>query len=424
MSAVLEADLTWTGERFEAGVRVALGADGRIAAVGEGAGPTSQRLRGRALLPGFVDTHSHAFQRGLRGRGERFPAGAGSFWTWREGMYALIDELDGKALHELCLRAFREMLAAGITAVGEFHYLHHEGAGRGWELDRALLSAARESGIRLVLLQAYYKTGGIGKPLQGAQRRFDARSLREYWAELERLGRELDPARQSLGVAPHSLRALAPDELVLLQREARARGLVCHMHVAETRREVEDCRAAYGHSPLRLLLERLDLDGLFTAVHGTQAEPAELAELLGRGANLCLCPTTEANLGDGLARLDRPWSGALALGTDSNARISMLEEMRWCEYGQRLRREERGALLDGTGAVAQSLLAAATRGGARSLGLPCGAIEPGAWADLVELDLGASELAGWSADTLPETLVFGCGERVLAGTWVGGRRVA
>src|SRR5262245_35108402 len=157
---VLEADLTWTGERFESGVRVAIGPDGRITGVGALKDAVGERLKGQALLPGFVNAHSHAFQRGLRGRGERFPAGAGSFWSWREAMYALVEELDAERLRALSLRAFREMLAAGITTVGEFHYLHHAKEGD-WALDEAVLAAAREAGIRLVLLEVYYRTGGI-----------------------------------------------------------------------------------------------------------------------------------------------------------------------------------------------------------------------------------------------------------------------
>ncbi len=421
--SILEADLTWTGERFEPGVRVAIGPDGRIAEVGAQGPEPAERLRGRALLPGFVNAHSHAFQRGLRGRGERFPRGAGSFWSWREAMYALVDELDGRELRALTRLAFHEMLAAGITTVGEFHYLHHERDGRPWELDQAVLEAARETGIRLVLLEVFYRTGGIGKLLQGAQQRFDARSTREYWRQMDALAGRLDPVRESLGAAPHSIRALSREDLGAIHAEARARGLVVHMHVEETRKEIEECRAAHGETPMGLLLNGLELDGAFTAVHGTHTDPAQLAAFLERGANLCLCPLTEANLGDGIPHLLAPPEGALALGTDSNARISMAEEMRWCEYGQRLRREERGALADGAGQIARRLLAAATAGGARSLGVAAGALEPGRWADFVELDLASEELAGWSAETLLESFVFGASERSIAGTWVGGRRI-
>lgn len=420
---VLEADWTWTGARFEAGVQLALGPDGRLAAVGALGRAPDERLRGQALLPGFVNAHSHAFQRGLRGLGERFPDGAGSFWTWREAMYRLVDALDERALVELTTRAFREMLAAGITTVGEFHYLHHPASGPDFLLDRAILAAARASGIRLVLLGVYYRTGSIGKPLEGAQRRFDGRSLAAYWRNHEALAQELEPGSESLGVAPHSIRAVPLDELGPLVREARARGLVVHMHVEETRKEVEDCRAALGRRPLELLGEHGLLDAGFTAVHATHTDAAGFAALSGAGASVCLCPTTEANLGDGLPELVEPARLALALGSDSNARISMLEELRWAEYGQRLRGERRGALLDGEGNVAARLLAAGTRGGARALGVAAGALEPGCWADLVAVDLGASELAGATSDTLAEALVLGAGERALAGTWVGGKRV-
>jgi formimidoylglutamate deiminase len=420
---VLEADLTWTGARFESGVRVALDADGRITAVGALREPPSERLRGLALLPGFVDAHSHAFQRGLRGRGERFSAGAGSFWSWREAMYALVDELDAGTLRALSARAFREMLAAGITTVGEFHYLHHGKGGADWALDEAVIAAARETGIRLVLLQVYYRTGGIGKPLERAQQRFDGRSLEEYWRQLDALRARLDPARVTMGVAPHSIRAVELDELVELHARARKRGLVVHMHVEETAGEIQECRAAHGRTPMELLAARLDLDAGFTAVHATHTAPEQLGFYLNSGANLCLCPLTEANLGDGTPVLGRVPRDGLCFGTDSNARLSMLEEMRWAEYGQRLAREERGVLVDEHGEVARRLLAAATLGGARSLGVRAGAIEAGAWADFVALDLAALELAGWTSETLLESLVFGASERALAGTWVGGRRV-
>jgi len=204
--------------------------------------------------------------------------------------------------------------------------------------------------------------------------------------------------------------------------EARARGLPVHMHVAETKKEVEDCRAAYGRAPLELLLERLELDPRFTAVHGTQSDPAALAALFERGSSLCVTPLTEADLGDGIPRLAGLSSAALALGTDANARISMLEELRWLELGQRLAREARGVLADASGAVAPRLLAAATQGGARSLGLAAGAIERDRWADFVEIDLSAAELAGWTQESLPDSLVFGAGNRSIAATWVGGKR--
>jgi formimidoylglutamate deiminase len=274
-----------------------------------------------------------------------------------------------------------------------------------------------------VLLQVYYRTGGIGQALAGAQLRFDGRSVEAFLARADALRRELDPARESLGIAPHSLRAASIEEIATLHTEARARDLVVHMHVAETRREVADVRAAYGRAPLELLVDRLDVGRGFTFVHGTHALPELVRAAFERGASLCLAPLTEANLGDGIPRLDGVPEGQLALGTDSNARISMLDEMRWAEYGQRLLREQRGAFASPAGHVARSLLVAASSGGARALGVDAGTLAVGMHADFVAVDLAAPELAGWEEDTLLESLVFGAGERALVSTWVGGRRV-
>ena len=225
MSQVFEADLTWTGERFDPGVQIAVGDDGRIEAVGPlGRQPTVQ-MAGRALLPGFVNTHSHAFQRALRGRGERFPQGAGSFWTWRDAMYALADSLDRETAYALYLQAFREMRDAGIATCGEFHYLHHTGEGSDYEYDELVLDAARTAGIRLALLNAFYTTGGIGRPLEGAQRRFESKDAQAYWSQMDRLTARCDPRLQTLGVVAHSIRAASLDAIAALHAEARRRGL-------------------------------------------------------------------------------------------------------------------------------------------------------------------------------------------------------
>jgi formimidoylglutamate deiminase len=420
---VLQADLTWLDGALRPNVAVRVAGDGRIAAVGPLDAYPTQLLRRRALLPGFVSAHSHAFQRGLRGRGETFPAGAGSFWSWREAMYELVGRLDTDAFRVLTLQTFREMRATGITTVGEFHYLHHADAGAAdYACDELVLEAAREAGIRLVLLETYYRTGGIGLPLAGAQRRFGSPSPERFWSQVDSLAGMADPETQSVGVALHSVRAVPREELGVMVEEARRRGLPVHMHLEEQRAEIDDCRTAYGRSPSELLRDEVALDAGFTAVHCTHTAPADLAALLEAGANVCLCPLTEANLGDGLPTLpESPPPAQLCLGTDSNARLSLLEEMRWLEYGQRLRREGRGALRDARGAVAPVLLDAATRGGARALGLPAGAVAPGRWADFVTIDLDAPALAGWEPETLLESLVFGAGEEAIAATCVGGR---
>jgi formimidoylglutamate deiminase len=450
----LAAELTWTGERFAEGVVVAVGDDGRIAAVHDAAGEEGiageiERLPRRALLPGFVNAHSHAFQRGLRGRGERFPTGAGSFWSWREEMYALVGALDGERLFDLSLAAFREMRAAGITAVGEFHYLHHEDADAAdFTFDEVVLAAAAAAPIRLVLLETYYATGGfgnagfgnagfgnagfgnaggIGRPLEAAQRRFACASPAAYWRQVDRLGDRLaGDGTQTLGAVAHSVRAAPPGDLAALHAEARRRGLVFHLHLEEQRREIEECVAAHGRRPIELLLA-LDPGPETTAVHCTHSEPGDLARFTAGGGNVCVCPLTEANLGDGippLAALLAAEPGArrsLCLGTDSNARISMVEEARWLEYGQRLAGERRGVLAAADGSLAPGLLAAATSGGARALGLPAGELAPGRWADLLLLDLDHPDLAGAGAETLLAAFLFGAGNGAVAATAVGGR---
>lgn len=421
MSRVLEAELTWTGAEFAPHVQVVVDAQGRIAEVGTLGRPDSTRLPRVALLPGFVDAHSHAFQRGLRGRGETFPAGAGSFWSWREAMYALVDSLDRDTMRRLSARAFAEMRDAGITTVGEFHYLHHERDGD-FALDDAVLEAAADAGIRLVLLYSYYATGAPGRPLEGAQRRFATPSPDGFWRQVDRLAGVLAPGTQTLGIAPHSIRAASPAEIRLLHGEACRRGLPVHLHVEEQRREIEESLAAYGRTPMALILDAVEGQP-FTAVHCTHTSDDDMERFLASGGSACLCPLTEGNLGDGIPRLSRAHAagGRLAIGTDSNNRLAMLEEMRWLEYGQRLRDELRGALLDPAGNVAPTLLDAATAGGARALGIAAGRIAQGSWADFAAVDLDAPALAEVPRARLLEALVFGAGNEVIAGTFVGGK---
>jgi len=428
MSAqILVADLTWTGKAFERHVQVEIDPEGRIAALTRGtdATPCSQpvtRLAGRALLPGFVNVHSHAFQRGLRGRGETFPAGAGNFWTWREAMYALVDRLEAPQLFALCLQAFREMRAAGITSLGEFHYVHHSQNGVDFAFDEIVLEAAAQVGLRLVLLNTYYKTGGIGQPLAGGQRRFLTPSPALYWEQMDRLSGLLRSPLQSLGAVVHSLRAASLEDLSAVHEEACRRGLLFHIHVEEQRKEIEDCLKAYGKTPLALINERLSISPAFTAIHCTHSAAQDMDRFGAAGGNVCLCPLTEANLGDGIADVTRMRAAGagLCLGSDSNVRLSWLEEMRWLEFAQRLGTESRGVLRDGEGEVGRMAFRAATEGGARALGLDAGQIAPGFWADFVAIDLAAPALAGWTDETLLDALVFGAGSETIAATAVAG----
>ncbi len=419
---MVEADYTWIDDAFRPGIQIAIDGNGRIAQVGDDSGQPATRLTGQAILPGFINSHSHAFQRNLRGSGERFPAGQGDFWSWRNAMYELVDRVDPDMFYRVCVSAYREMRRRGITTVGEFHYLHHAAAGADYALDEIVLEAARTVGIRLALLQAYYRTGGPGHAASGAQRRFVSPSLESYWIQMEALATQLESQTQSLGVVAHSVRAADLDDITSLHQEARSRDLVFHIHVEEQQREIDECLALYGKRPLRLINELGDLSNV-TAVHCTHSQQDALGQFRASGGTVCVCPLTEANLGDGIPNLSVTHGAGhgVALGTDSNARISMIEEMRWLEYGQRLATHSRGVLRDREGRVSVALLHAATENGARSLGIRAGRIAPGYPADFVAIDLDAQCLAGWSPENLLDGLIFGGSDEVVAATCVAGR---
>lgn len=422
MPEILQAELTWTGTRFESDIEVVVSDDGRIYAVRRANTKPSKRLDGQALMPGFINAHSHAFQRGLRGLGERYAEGPDSFWTWRETMYDFIAGLDENAFRELCYQCFEEMRDAGITTVGEFHYLHHSSHDADHQFDEAVLAAAAAAEIRLVLLSAYYATGGIGKPLEGSQCRFATHTPEAYWLQMDRLSAKLHHNTQRLGAVVHSIRAASLEDCSSIYHEARRRNLVFHMHVEEQRREIAESIRVYGKPPLELIHHVLQFHDGITAVHCTHSSQDLLRRFLQVGGLVCVCPLTEANLGDGIPDLaDVPEvPGQLCLGTDSNARVSMWEEMRWVEYGQRLVREARGMLKRGSD-VAQLLLEAATATGARSLGVSAGQIAPGCWADFMTIDLDHPSIRGCDPQHLLDALVFGAGNEVIVATSVGGR---
>ncbi|MCI0363105.1 MAG: formimidoylglutamate deiminase [Phycisphaerales bacterium] len=423
---VIEADLTWTSAgRFERGVRIAVDGRGMIDEVGPLPAQQTLRLADRAILPGMINAHSHAFQRGLRGRGEMFPPdeGAGNFWTWRQEMYRLVESIDEPTMHRLSVQAFREMLAAGVTTVGEFHYLHHDPSWRGFSMDEVVIRAAAEAGIRLALINTYYKTGGVNRSLAGGQLHFLTESPHAYWKQMDRLASAIDPATQSLGAAAHSIRAASIDDIASLHQESMRRGMVFHMHVEEQPQEVADCVHAYGKTPMALINERLDVNPMFTAVHCTHTSGADMEEYLGAGGNVCINPLTEGNLGDGIPNLARILrnGGRVALGSDSNLRICWTEEMRWLEYAQRLSTQKRGVCVDETGSVGRKLFEAATINGARSLGVKTGRIQEGFAADFFTIDLTAASLAGWTNETLLDSFVFGSGNEAVAETCAAGR---
>lgn len=422
LQQIIEADLTWTGTSFEREVQVVVDARGHIERVGAFSERPTHRLKNQAIFPGFVNVHSHAFQRGLRGRGETFPSGAGSFWTWREAMYALVESMTAEKIYELSLHAFKEMLAAGMTTVGEFHYVHHDASCAGFALDDVVLQAAHDAGIRIVLLNTYYRTGGVNQPLAGGQKRFECKTPSDYWCQMDVLAGQLRSDKQTLGAVAHSIRAANIDEIAELHRESVKRGMVFHIHVEEQQKEIDDCVAAYGKQPMALLLDRVAIDEKFTAIHCTHTESTSLTRFLQAGGNVGLCPISEANLGDGIADvpLMHTSPAQICVGTDANTRASMTDELRWIEYAQRLARERRGVCRDEQGRIGQSLFNMATVNGARSLGLPCGTIAPGNHADFFTIDLTSPSLFGWTDETLLDTFIFGGADDVIAATCVGG----
>lgn len=301
----LAPELTWTGEGFETHVRVRVGSDGLVKAVTKATDSKDDddaiALPGHALVPGMVNAHSHAFQRGLRGLGETYPKdaqGQSSFWTWREEMYKLVGGMTQEQIYDLTKQCFSEMLDAGITSVGEFHYFHHgrpeESDSSRFAYDAQILRAAQDVGIRIVLLNAFYEHGGFARaPMSEPQKRFKVASHDEYWRQMDALTPTLAPT-QSLGVVAHSMRAVELPDIVKLHEESVRRGLVFHIHLEEQTKEVEDCKAAHdGASPMALLLKHLKIDSKFTAVHCTWTDGALLREFVDKQGNVCICPLTE-----------------------------------------------------------------------------------------------------------------------------------
>ncbi len=423
MTQRIEPALLWTGAAFVESMALVLGDDGRIESV-EPATGQGQQWPERAVMPGFVNAHSHVFQRALRGSGERFPDGVGSFWTWRERMYALVSEMDQQRLHDVAVAAYREMRACGMTTVGEFHYLHHIDEARGFEFDQVILDAAAVAGIRIVLLNAYYVSGGIGEPLSEKQQRFDASGHELFWEQMDALAVSVkDQPTAHLGAVIHSIRGGgALTEMAQVAREAQSRGLVLHMHVEEQPAEIASSLEIYGRTPMSILIELAGVGPRFTAVHCTHTAERDMDDFLQAGGTVCLCPLTEANLGDGLANI--PFiirhGGRICLGSDSNARIDMFEEMRLLEYGQRLNAQARGIIHDEHGHMAPLLMQAATVNGAHSLGLPAGVLKPGRLADLASVDLTHTQLANIEPGSLAEALITGCDGSVVADTCIHG----
>jgi formimidoylglutamate deiminase len=402
---------------------------GRIAAVESGV-PTSGVAERHALgLPGLGNGHSHAFQRAMAGLTEWKHDAAASFWTWRDTMYRFLDGLGPDEVEAVAAQAYVEMLEAGFTRVGEFHYLHHDSSGAEYadigEMAGRVAGAAAETGIALTLLPVFYAHAGFGgAPPTAAQRRFVCRvdQFERLLASCERATATLPGA--VLGVAPHSLRAVDESELRALER-LRPRDPF-HLHIAEQRQEVADSIARSGQPPVQWLLDRFPVDRRWSLIHATHVMPEEISGLARSGAAVGLCPVTEANLGDGVFPLAEylAQGGVFSVGTDSNVSIDAVGELRLLEYGQRLTRRARNVLATPGGAsTGRALFELAQMGGARSLGVPDAGLTVGAPADIVSLDTAAAPFVATKPDQWLDHWIFAARRPMVDCVWRDGTKL-
>jgi formimidoylglutamate deiminase len=404
-------------------------ADGTIAKVTTGVAQGSRDERHQLAIPGIASLHSHAFQRGMAGLAESRGNVADTFWTWRETMYRFALEMTPDDTEAVATLLYVEMLEQGFTRVGEFHYLHHDHDGSPYadpaEMATHIVQAAEITGIGLTLLPSFYAHSSFGgaEPHAG-QRRFicSIDQFARLTAAIRTAVRALPGA--NVGVAPHSLRAVTPDELAAMMLLTEA-GPV-HIHAAEQIKEVEDCIAWSGRRPIEWLLENAPVDQRWCIIHATHMTAAETASLARSGAVAGLCPVTEASLGDGIfpAREFLDAGGRFGVGTDSNVLIGVADELRQLEYGQRLKHRERNVLSGGPGvSTGRALFDATLAGGAQALAQPISGLQAGARADIVTLDTTHPSLAGRSRDTILDGWIFAAGRGAVADVWAGGNKV-
>jgi formiminoglutamate deiminase len=426
MSETLYFERALLPEGWVRDVRVTL-ADGLIARIDRGVTPGAQDERHAVGLPGLPNLHSHAFQRGMAGLAEvRGPAGD-SFWTWREIMYRFVDRLSPDDLRAIAALAYVEMLESGFTRVGEFHYLHHAADGTPFanpaEMSVAIVEAAAQTGIALTHLPVFYAHSGFGGMPPGA-------GQRRFISDLDGFATLLEAVRGAagvlpdavVGIAPHSLRAVQPEQLLALEGLAGASPI--HIHIAEQTREVADCLAWSGARPVEWLLGHAPVDARWCLVHATHMTADETAAMARTGAVAGLCPITEANLGDGIFPASEfvAAGGAYGIGSDSNVLISAAEELRLLEYGQRLSRQGRNVLAGAAGcSTGEQLYRAALDGGSRALGVRVG-IGPGLPADLVSLDGSHPSLHG-KGEAVLDAFVFAAGQGAVDCVWRRGDKV-
>ncbi|TMV15020.1 formimidoylglutamate deiminase [Arenibacterium halophilum] len=425
---ILHADSALLPEGWARDVRIEITPSGHFGQIATDAAPGTA-IRVATLLPAPANVHSHAFQRAMAGLSEtRGPQGRDSFWTWRQLMFRFLDQLTVEDIRAITAMVQMEMLEAGYAASGEFHYLHHQPGGTPYdnlaETAVAICEAAQMTGIGLTLLPVHYQFGGVDqRPLAPGQIRFGTKP--DQFLKLLEASQKAAaplPADTAIGVAPHSLRAVAPDTLREIAKTAQG---PVHMHLAEQVPEVEEVEAAYGARPVTWMLENCPPDPRWCLIHCTQMTPEETQSLAATGAVAGLCPITEASLGDGIFDGAR-WlesGGRIGVGSDSNIRIALSEELRQLEYSQRLRDRGRAILANPGGSTGRRLFDAVCAGGAQAVARNSGRIATGALADFIALDGSAPDLAGRSEDQVLDTWIFARDDRLVSDVWSAGRHM-
>lgn len=375
---------------------------------------------GRWIMPGLATAHSHAFQRALRGRTHRSRTRAGTFWGWRDEMYRLVERLRPEDLYAISRFAYTELAMSGVTAVGEFHYVHHGPGGHAYaertELADAVVRAARDVGLRICLIRTAYLRAGYDQSAVPAQKRFIDPSIDHVLQDLEVLrSRYAGDPHVAVAAAAHSVRAVPLPQVRTLAAYAEQHGLPFHMHVSEQRNELEECREEHGTTPVALLSEQGMLSPRFVAVHATHLDDAEIAALGNHRCLVCICRTTERDLGDGLPPMHQLLlAGArLCVGVDSHAGENAFEEVRAVELDERSRLEKRHAAAEGT-----ELLDAATRQGYAACGLSAFWQE-----DQVCLDTDDPSIAGIDPDLAADAILFGATPRAVKSVIVSGKQI-
>lgn len=431
MSQLFLPDLLFADGRPHQGAGLLVGADGMVLGVVKPEslpGVQVIPLIGKALLPGLANAHSHTFQRLFRTRAEGRVSGGDTFWTWREQMYRAACFVSPGDVYDVARATFLEMLAAGITVVGEFHYLHNDTDGRPYADPNALahevIRAAQSAGIRLCLMRAAYLRAGFQRPPHAGQRRFYEASD-DYLRNLEALLKEnTDTPNITVGAAPHSIRAVPLNVLEEIATFARAKELQLHMHISEQTAENGACVAEYGQTPIALIADRGILTPQTTLVHAIHLTDVEFEQVAAAGSTICSCPTTERNLGDGVFPADvaARLNIRVCFGTDSQAQIDILEDARQSEYHLRLVKQERGILDQIRGEeISARLLRSATSSGYSALGLAGGNLAPGEPADFFTADLSDVALLGTDKDSLATQAVFALCRSAIRDVAVAGR---